>query len=229
MGLSGGEGGAVVLMRWAAAYRKAASSRTLYHGTSIPAARSILQEGLAAQLGEFTSEFYDPADYSSEADLELAFAGDKAGMRGVVSALLDAVARSLGKNRGDVSAEDVRAVGAVLVFPEGESEFDHRPADADWWEEAASYPTVEPGNYFTPVGGQMPERVLSGPALVRFLRRAGEWPLTTMGPGTDRANRERLIKAMRGAHPEMSAEHVIETVDELSAREFRDYMRVYVG
>lgn len=163
-------------------YRKSSLSKfaevTLYHGTTLENARSIMKGLLTPGVGYFVEDMYGSEYDAAGIDLpELSFAADKHDLRKAVSAMIYQVGRKLGKSyMYDVSIDELRAHGAIIVFSgeggsaEPPSPWSHRgKSEVDAPEGAF---TVEPGDYYTdwPVRASF---YYSGSKLIQFLRRKG--------------------------------------------------------
>jgi len=166
-------------MSW---YKKA-KSRTLYHGTSINNYDSIKNIGLVPDTGDFVSDSY-AGEYEAagvEFDpVDVTYATDKQGLQRAVNAMEYAVGKMLNKNWGEVTSNELKSYGMLVIIKEGEDMFEHRPEEeigpwGDWQGETDNrYPSVEPGDYYSE-GNVGPVQILIGNKMEKFLRRFGVW------------------------------------------------------
>jgi hypothetical protein len=167
-------------MNW---YKKA-TSRTLYHGTSINNYSSIKNVGLVPDTGNFVTDSY-AGEYEAagvEFDpVDVTYATDKDDLQRAVTAMEYAVMKMLNKQWGEVTPGELKNYGMLVIIKEGEDEFEHRPEEetgpwGDWQGETDNrYPSVEPGDYFSESGAG-PVQVLIGNKMEKFLRKFGVWP-----------------------------------------------------
>lgn len=170
-------------------------AKTIYHGTSINRARQIMKEDLIPQAGSWVQNTYG-LDIDLESDNEyyegwneppifdLVFGADKETISSVIGGMKSSIAAETGKKFHEITEEDIRALGAVVVVKDGDNYFKQRPArdsseEKDWYyyEEGERYPTVEPGDYYSEQ--QVPASyILTGKPLIRLLKRYDSWPLT---------------------------------------------------
>jgi len=167
-------------MNW---YKKA-TSRTLYHGTSINNYDSIKNVGLVPDTGDFVSDMYG-GEYEAagvEFDpIDVTYAANKEGLERAVNAMRYAVMKMLNKNWGEVTIGELKNYGMLVIIKEGEDQFEHRPENeegylGDWQGETDNrYPSVEPGDYYSEYGAG-PVQILIGNKMEKFLKRFGVWP-----------------------------------------------------
>jgi len=148
-------------------------SRTLYHGTVIDNKDEIRRFGLIPSVGGFVEEMYG-TDVEDYLDNELVFLADKKGLQKAYNAICNHVARKLNKTMWDVTEDDIKRHGLLVVLYEIEGDDDnirYRPEDDENYY--GEYPlTVEPGDYYSEeVLGV--DKLLFGMALVKFFRRYG--------------------------------------------------------
>lgn len=164
--------------------------RTLYHGTIVDNEPSIRQIGLFGQMGDFqTSAGYMDKEYGPHSeDDEVVFMADKEKLGAAVTAMVHHISKKLGKDFHDVSDNDIRNHGLLCVMRDGEA--DRRPKYDDVRGE--EYPRgAEPGDYYA--SSAKPDYFLKGSALIRMLRRNGEWPRSWGKEGYNK--RDRLLQA----------------------------------
>jgi hypothetical protein len=164
------------------------NERTLYHGTIIDNEPSIRQFGLVGgwhgPIGSFVDDAYG-SDYENieptEED-EIVFAADKNNLNKAVNAMVHHIGKKLNKNFHDVSDNDIRNHGLLVIIKDSELE----PHDQDKYQD--NIPRgVEPGDYYDSQMGA--DLFLRGSSLIRFLRNKGQWPRTW---GTNSGNREKI-------------------------------------
>jgi hypothetical protein len=160
---------------------------------------------------------------------EIAFAADKEEISKALGGMIAAIAAESGKNFHDVTDEEIRHQGALLLMYEAEEYWKHVPKEErereQWeqeqWGEGRSYPTAEPGDWISEEG-QGVDVVLTGEPMIRRLRQGGAWP-RDWGPDKERNRRELLIKVLRQQNPQATAEQAVQRVDELSPGQLEDY------
>jgi len=161
------------------------TARTLYHGTSINNYDSIKSIGLVPNTGNFVSDSYagDYADAGVEFDpIDVTYATDKEELGKAVTAMQYAVSKLLGRRYHDISLDELKSYGMLVIMKEGEDYMERRPVEengplGDWQGETDNrYPTVEPGDYFSE-DVQGPVEILVGNKMVEFLTRNGAWPV----------------------------------------------------
>jgi len=145
-----------------------ATSKTLYHGTTVEIARKAMQHGLYPSVGDFVREFY-----GSDVD-NLVFATDKSEITKATSAMNYHVARQLGVSRHRLTSKQLYQNGAILVIRSGMDTNDHlyHRATDDHLDYDDHPEQVEPGDYY---GYEQidPDYMLTGVKLKRFLTRLG--------------------------------------------------------
>jgi hypothetical protein len=163
---------------------KLATARTLYHGTTLDNYDSIKNVGLVPDTGSFVTDSYagDYEDVGVEFDpVDVTFATDKDDLAKAVTAMRYAVSRKLGKGYHDVSLNELKGLGMLVIIKEGEEYMEKRPVEetgpwGDWQGETDNrYPAVEPGDYFSE-DVQGPVQILIGNKMEKFLKRFGVWP-----------------------------------------------------
>jgi hypothetical protein len=166
--------------------------RTLYHGTIVDHEPSIRQLGLFGQMGDFqTSAGYMDKEYGPHSeDDEVVFMADKEKLGAAVTAMVHHISKKLGKGFHDVSDNDIRNHGLLCVMRDGEA--DRRPKYDMEEDPMVQYPRgAEPGDYYA--SSAKPDYFLKGAALIRMLRRNGEWPRSWGKEGYNK--RDRLLQA----------------------------------
>ena len=172
-------------MIWYKKYKTA--EVTLYHGTTLKNAISIMKSGLIPGAGEFVKEMYiEYLDQAKELP-DISFAADKTTLNKAVTAMRMQVAYELGYSWMDkVSSEELKKRGAIVVFSgesgsrEAPQAFQHREEGDKEWEEryhSEEYPTVEPGDYFAE-HVTSPSYYMTGERMYKFLESFGLWPLS---------------------------------------------------
>jgi len=214
----------VNLLAQAQAFRKIATPRTLYHGTTIQKAREIAKEGLVPKKGPNVERVYD----SLEETPDLVFAADKSNIDAATAAMEAAVAHELRKDPDQISPEEMRALGAIVVLRDAAQRFSRRPSEDDPeqpWD--SRLPTVEPEDYFSQ-DPQPVSYILAGAPMIRLLRRLNQWPPPGSAYDHSPHRREQIIKAMRQAFPETDPEKLVQDVQGLTDAEAGRYYRAFV-
>jgi len=219
-------------MNW---YKKA-KSRTLYHGTSINNYDSIKQVGLVPDTGGFVSDSY-AGEYEAagvEFDpVDVTYATDKGELQRAVNAMQHAVMKMLNKsNWGEVTPNELKNYGMLVIIKEGEDYFEHRPEEeegpyGDWQGETDNrYPAVEPGDYYSEEGTR-DVQILIGNKMEKFLRSHELWPID---------NREELLNKAIYYHVKTSPDKkdiivptIKEKIDNLDDEEILKYLSLYKG
>ncbi len=173
------------------------SERTLYHGTVVDNEESIrkygLQGGWQGPLGSFVSKFYDDEEHGEPTeDDEVVFASDRNSLGKSVTAMVHHIAQKLGKNFHSVTDNDIRNHGLLVMIKDS----DLKPYSAHDRSWAHSVPPrgVEEGDYFdNMMSGDV---YLRGAALLRFLKRNGQWPRNW---GVDSGGRSDALRGRLGA------------------------------
>lgn len=167
-------------MNW---YKKIAHSRTLYHGTSINNYDSIKSIGLIPDTGEFVSDSYAGEYEAAGVEFDpvpVTYATDKENLGRAINAMQYAVSKMLGKTFHEITSDELRSYGMLVIMKEGEDYMEHRPEEetgpwGDWQGETDNrYPAVEPGDYFSEEA-QGPVEILIGNKMVDFLKKRGFW------------------------------------------------------
>jgi len=165
---------------------KIGTSRTLYHGTSINNYESIKNIGLIPDTGQFVRDSYQ-SDYE-DAGIEfnpvpLTYATDKVDLSKAVISMIYSVSNFLKKYWKDVTSDELREYGMLIIIKEGEDYFERRPVEeegpwGDWQGETDNrYPTVEPGDYFSE-NIQNPVEIITGDKMTKFLYTHELWPVS---------------------------------------------------
>lgn len=200
------------------------TARTLYHGTSTERAKHIQQEGLEPQVGDLVQTAYgDEAggDYDFE---PLAFAGDKDALqRGVYSAMLHAI-QADGHDITDPE-QAIRNWGALVVLKDGDEVMEHRSAEEDPYGYTDHPLQVETGDYYSQEG-VVPDYILQGPTLVRYLKHHGVNLERWTKPFSEK-KRNALVGMARRAHPDIPVEKIVERVDALTFEQFQKSWAYY--
>ncbi len=189
--------------------------RTLYHGTITDNEESIRKYGLVGgwqgPLGGFVNHVYGDEEYGEPTeDDEIVFLTDKDDLGKAVGAMVFHIGQKLGKDLHDVSDNDVRNFGLLVVVKDRETQTDR--GEEDPYRQLPR--GVEPGDYFASQVGA--DYFLKGSALLRFLRRQGEWP-RDWGVGNERSARlnkaEKVRKELK-KRPLLSKEDVLGSFEE---------------
>lgn len=201
--------------------------RTLYHGTSLPRAKKILQQGLEPKVGDLVNQFYDDPDTYGDQDLEpLVFAADKGGLNATISAMIAAIKADYGDR--PESIEELVSRGALLVMYQGEDDFYQRKEDEkDEWGDYEEHPLqTEPGDYYSSEGTTV-DAVLTGNKLRNFLKnKVGADASRGFPFDTDRKyEREMLIKLLVKQRPNDTVENIVKFVREVPNKDLGKMVR----
>jgi hypothetical protein len=193
-----------------------ATARTLYHGTLRDHAASIDRYGIWPSAGAFVEEMYG-GEVPEDDMPELLFMADKAGIEKAASAMAFQIYKKLGLGwTSDVTEQHVRNHGALCIIKDVEpGQVQYRGEDDD-----GDHPvTVEPGDYYDEDGVEV-DTILTGPALVRYLRRFGV-NFDDEGPG----GRDELVRlAVRKYGKERTSE-IKDRVTKMSDSDVQDQLR----
>jgi hypothetical protein len=152
--------------------------RTLYHGTIKSNLSDILHYGLEPRIGNFTAAVYKRYTDAKIPLRYVIFAADKSKLGACVCAILGQMHHSLyaGKPNHDEfnpTIDDFYKHAAILVFKHAESRFTRRnPDEATDVLNPIHPPQAEPGDYYREIN-IVPDIVLTGKKLKRFLRNNG--------------------------------------------------------
>jgi len=204
---------------------------TLYHGTTIDAAKNIKKQGLIPVRGDFVSTAYG-GEYDSDSDFEdnvpeLVFAADKKNLSKAVSAATHHVGKKLNKDFHSVTDEDFIRYAAIIKINDGESSFSRRPeGDENYY---GTHPTsVEPGDYYSEnyVGV---DEILTGKVMIKVLKRYGLWPRDygdTKSQETINQKKDFLIKYHLKS-PKLPKQDIISKVMSLTDKEVNRWYEKY--
>ena len=210
---------------------KKIAARTLYHGTCRFHEDSIRSLGVIPQAGDFVSDAYREYTDAGVELPELIFATDKEQIGKAITAMVNCISVNLNKGFHDVTNDDILKHGMLIIFRgeagEGRPEKSGLQYAPDKDDRAYDYlrndyPTTEPGDYFSE-DKLLPDNILTGTTLVRFLKRMGKWPWKM----DDRYMRERLIRLVINKHPERSRQEVLNKINTLSSEEIKKYLKFY--
>jgi hypothetical protein len=163
--------------------------KTLYHGTVMDNEPTIRRYGLVGgwhgPIGSFVQDAYgdEYGEIEPTEDDEIIFATDKNKLGKAVNAIVHHISKKLNKNFHDVSDNDIRNHGLLVIIKDS----DLKPHDPDEFQD--NIPRgVEPGDYYD--NSMNADILLKGSALIRFLIKNNEWPRNW---GLDSGNRKNLI------------------------------------
>ena len=186
-----------------------------------------MEYGLEPQVGALVQEAYEDDAESVDHELEpLAFAGDKEALKhGVYSAMLRAI-EVAGHPITDRELA-IRNWGAIVVIKAGDDYFDHKHENEDdGTHMPIDHPMqVEPGDYYSREGVE-PDYVISGAALIRFLKSQGV-VMERYSSDIPKERQDRLVGWARRVHPEIPVPKIIERVQGLSRDEFLQSEKYY--
>lgn len=203
---------------------------TLYHGTIRDNEDSIRRFGLIPRVGNFVDSYYDD-------DLEeLIFAADKATIKNAINAIGFHIAKKLNKGRNELTLDDVRKHGMLILIKSGEDRFTHRPRSDDLSDQDDHPATVEPGDWYS--GDRVkPSLILTGNALIRYLEKSGylESILGMWGDAekekkerTLKWRREELIKLGIKHHGEEFRDQIVSQTQKMDSQELERMMNYYL-
>jgi hypothetical protein len=198
-------------------------ARTLYHGTSKDHANSIDKYGIWPSAGSFVEEMYG-GEIPEEDVPELVFMADKDGLEKAVNAMMFQIYKKLGKRwLNEVTTNDIRNHGALCVIKDVEDgDYEHR-SDEDDPSDYREYPsTVEPGDYYSE-GTVRVDTILTGPALIRYLRRFG----LAIDDDDQKSMTEELTRLAVRLHPDVPVGRVREKIATLKPEELKSMLRRY--
>jgi len=223
-------------MNW---FRKIATARTLYHGTSINNYDSIKSIGLVPDTGDFVSDSYAGEYEAAGVEFDpvpVTYATDKENLMKAVNAMQYAVSKMLGKTFHQVTSGDLKSYGMLVIMKEGEEYWEHRPEEeigpwGDWQGETDNrYPAVEPGDYFSEEV-QGPVEILIGNKMVSFLKKQGIWA----EEDPDQFRNDLLTMAIRyhikedPTRRDEIIEKVKAQVNALDDEQVKEYYKLYSG
>ena len=199
------------------------SEKTLYHGTIIDNLDSIRHSGLVGSVGKFTSNAYD--EIPEEELPEIVFAADKGHVKNALTAMTAQIGHKLNKTMHDVTDNDIRNHGLLVITKNGDEYATHRPEDDENYY--GQYPpTVEPSDYYAedlPTHG-----FIKGSALLRVLRRLGVFPRDWMWADySPDLIRGELIKLAIREHPNKPKKEIINKVKSMSTEKAREMLGKY--
>lgn len=149
------------------------SEKTLYHGTVIDNEPTIRKYGLVGgwhgSLGDFVKTAYGDEYGDPSEDDEVVYATDKNNISKAINAMVHHIGRKLNKDFHDVSDNDIRNHGLLVIIKDSEL----KPYDP-YKQHDKSPIGAETGDYFDSAMGA--DLFLKGSSLIRFLRNKGEWP-----------------------------------------------------
>ena len=173
--------------------------KTLYHGTVVDNEASIRKYGIQGGWHDpndtFVGSAYD-GDYEASGvdrteDDDIIFMADKETVDKAVNAMVFHIGRKLGKDFHDVTDNDIRNHGLLVIMKDMEDD-PYDPDDRRWAYEDPPR-GLETGDYWdTNVGGDI---FLKGASLLRYLKRLGAWPRDW---GPDNSERQKLDRGYLG-------------------------------
>lgn len=200
--------------------------KTLYHGTITDFIPSIEKYGLIPSVGEFVKTMYDLSDYDVDPDdyfQELIFATDKEQIEKAVTAISFQIGHKLGKDLHDITDEEFIKYGAIVVIQDGDEYFEQRP-DKD--ERYVEYPyAVEPNDYYSEHIIRA-DYILTGNAMIRFLKRYNVWP-RTFSDVSIKNKKEFLIKLAIKKNPQLSKDSILKTINSWDDKKINQTYRKY--
>jgi hypothetical protein len=163
-------------------FKQFIAERTLYHGTIVDNEDSIRQIGLFGQMGDFQSSAgYDDEETYGEPpreEDEVVYMTDKQNLGRAVGAMVHHIGKKLGKGFHDVTDNDIRNHGLLCIMHDMEGPKDSKYPNVDQRPEEDRYGNqprgAEPDDYYA--SSAKPDKMIKGAALIRLLKRYGEWP-----------------------------------------------------
>jgi ribosomal protein S18 acetylase RimI-like enzyme len=207
------------------------SERTLYHGTLADFEDSIkkygIQGGWHGPLGSFVSQFYDSEEYGEPTeDDEIVFAADKQSLNKSVTAMVHHIGRKLQKDFHDVSDNDIRNHGLLVIIKD--SELEPYSSDDRRWAYENPPRGVEQGDYFA--NSMNGDIFLRGSALIRFLKQRGSWPRDWGEGSTDyRANQLRGRLGAMAINRGLEKPMVLDKLKNASMKDLRSQIKRWEG
>ena len=183
---------------------KKATAKTLYHGTSINNYDSIKSIGLVPDVGDFVTDSYSGEYEAAGVDFDptpVTFATDKEDLEKAVTAMTYAVTKMLGKGWHDITLNELKNYGMLVIIKQGADYMEQRPHEetgpwGDWQGETDNqYPAVEPGDYYSE--DLQDGHILVGNKMVAFLTKQGLWPPTHIKDTIEEIRNQLLTMAIR--------------------------------
>lgn len=165
------------------------SEKTLYHGTVIDNEPTIRQFGLVGgwhgSLGDFVQSAYGDEYNQPTEDDEVIYATDKNNLNKAINAMVYHISKKLNKDFHDVSDNDIRNHGLLIIIKDSEL----KPHDPNNIYDRTPI-GLEPGDYHD--SSMNADILLKGSSLIRFLKKQGQWPRNW---GVDSGQRKNLLLA----------------------------------
>lgn len=207
--------------------------RTLYHGTIVDNEPSIRQYGLQGGWADPKDTFvghaydadYDAANISRTEKDDIVFMADKQAIQSAINGMTFHIARKLGKNFHDVTNNDIRNHGLLVIIKDPEDSIpQYDPNDRRWAYEDPPR-GVEDGDYFTQSASG--DIFLHGAALIRFLKRNRHWPQSWNkdDPETERYQRGLLGRVAVQRVTDRPKQDVLDTIKNADIKSVQDQMK----
>lgn len=198
---------------------------TLYHGTIIDNKDSIEKHGLVPSIGEFTSDAYgmDPDSYEEYGFEDLIFAADKKDLQNAITAMIGHISKKLNKSFQQVTREDIRNNGLLVILKDIEEIEDQYYAQQSWVQRHreddqnnGSHPAqVEPGDYYTNADSVGHDILLYGNKLINFMIK------------NNLIDTSNLMNRIKKRNPEASKEQIIKYINNLTPEQRRKLKTSY--
>lgn len=121
-------------------------ARTLWHGTSLVSAQSIMKEGLIPSIGQWTESAYGGTQgWGTSGLLDTSFAADKEELSRAMGGIAAQVAGILNKDFYQVTDEEFIEYGALIKITEGDKEMEHYRPPGEYTQtfpQSQSEPTI---------------------------------------------------------------------------------------
>lgn len=205
--------------------------KTLYHGTIVDYEDDIRRYGLQGGWHEpentWVGDAYDGeyGDIERTEDDDVIFMADKHDLDKSLGAMVFHIGKKLGKGFHDVTDNDIRNHGLLVIIRDPDDETPQYDPDDRNWGYGDPPRGAETGDYFAPSAEG--EVFLRGAALLRFLRQRGVWP-RSWGPHDP--NRDRLRRGLLGRMAvqrvtDKPKQDIIDTVKVASPKDVEDQLR----
>lgn len=205
------------------------SAKTLYHGTSIDKLESIKNNGLVPNVGKLVSDSYSKYnDYIPP----LVFAADKYTILDSFLTMIISIGHFLGKERDQVTDDEIKMYGALIIIKNGEKYFKQRPMintpEDDLWHEThgrTKYPSVESRDYYSE--NSVPITfILTGSKLISLLKHFKLWPRRSRTYKSEPSREEKIEIILRNKlkTEKFNRDKIIKNIKSLSDEELDEIM-----
>ena len=199
-------------------WMKKIDEKTLYHGTLADYESSIKTSGLVGgwhgPIGGFVDQFYGDEEYGEpNEDDEIIFMTDKQRLGKAVNAMVFHIAKKMNKDFHDVTDNDIRNHGLLVMIKDADAKqydpMDNQQQNAPrGLEDKDYYSSKERGDVF-----------LKGSALIRFLKRYGEFPRTFGPSNPQREKQMKGIVAAKAIAGGMDKKYVMDKINQAKQKD----------